>query len=388
MSKKKIVKIAIVNRSFWPIYPVIGEALMRFAESAEQQGHRVSVIMQDHSDIHSKLKETGRGKRVAFFPCKALTNSASGLILRAIDTIFFSFWVIAILIWVRPNRVYVSTDPPIMVPFIVMIYSRLFGAQYIYHLQDIHPEATKIVVSINDLVFKLLKKIDSMTMRYSKSLITITDVMAREIKSRSKTQAPIRILNNPAVEFSDIDITKTKKLGFTFCGNVGRLQRIPLVLKAIETYFQRGGKLKFEFAGGGVYADNLKSFSCKYSNFNYLGSVSPTEAAQVNANFSWALLPIEDEVTRFAFPSKSSTYVFSGANILAICGEQTGVAQWVRYNNLGIVIDPKVSSIVNTFFAIEKNTLKVSNFDKCRDHIKGEMSFEHFVKVLDDVVLR
>ncbi len=28
----KRLDLVIINRSFWPVYPVIGEALMRFAE--------------------------------------------------------------------------------------------------------------------------------------------------------------------------------------------------------------------------------------------------------------------------------------------------------------------------------------------------------------------
>ncbi len=110
----KPVKLAIINRSFWPVYPVIGEALLRFAEQTVSSGNSVTVIMQDHADIRKKLAEAERGKGVRFYPAKAWTNSASSVLLRAFDAIFFMAWVLAVLIWVRPAKVYVSTDPPLL----------------------------------------------------------------------------------------------------------------------------------------------------------------------------------------------------------------------------------------------------------------------------------
>ena len=384
---EKPIKIAIINRSFWPVYPVIGEALLQFAQGAARRGHFVSVIMQDHVGIKGKLAEAGRGEGVRFYPIKALTTSASGTLFRAFEALFFMLWVMAVLLWVRPERVYVSTDPPVVVPFIVMIYSKVFDAEYIYHLQDIHPEATNVVIPVNKWIYILTLKMDALSMRKAKRLITITDQMATEIRLRSRTQAPINLLANPAVSFENIDTSKPKIPGFSFCGNAGRLQRIPLVLSAIKTYFKEGGELDFTFAGGGVYANDIKDFSKEFSRFHYRGVVSSTEAAQINADCTWALLPIEDEVTRFAFPSKSSSYVFSGANILAVCGEETSVAQWVNANRVGLVVMPNVKAMVETFFDIEKGGFQDLSDEESRDALKADLRFEVFIEVLNRVVL-
>ena len=61
-------KLFIINRSFWPIYPVIGEALMQFAEQEAKAGY-VGVIMQDHVGIAKKHRKAAEGKRSAFLPC-------------------------------------------------------------------------------------------------------------------------------------------------------------------------------------------------------------------------------------------------------------------------------------------------------------------------------
>jgi hypothetical protein len=136
-----------------------------------------------------------------------------------------------------------------------------------------------------------------------------------------------------------------------------------------------------------VYANHLKDFSKKFSHFHYRGLVSSTEAAQINADYTWALLPIEDEVTRFAFPSKSSSYVFSGANILAVCSEETSVAQWVNANRVGLVVKPNVKAIVETFFDIEKGAFQDLSDEESRDVLKAGLRFEVFIEALNRVVL-
>lgn len=383
---KKRLDLAIINRSFWPVYPVIGEALLRFAERSSDT-HRIGIIMQDHVGIRGKLAEHKRGERVSFFPCKAWTTSASGIPLRILDAAFFMVWVMGVLIWTRPRKVYVSTDPPVLVPFIVMLYSKLFRASYVYHLQDIHPEATNVVVKVNPLIFRILRQMDTLVMRQANRLITITPEMAAEIINRSRTQAPIDVVTNPAVSFESVKEVVSKKPGFSFCGNAGRLQRIPLIVDAIERYLSAGGRLEFAFAGGGVYAQRLQQLAAQYSRVSYEGQVSATEAAQLNADYKWALLPIEDEVTRYAFPSKSSSYVFSGAFILAVCGEQTSVAQWVASHRLGVVVEPDVESLVNAFQKIESDKIDTAKLDGDRSELKKNLSFDHFIENLESIIL-
>lgn len=383
--KQRKEKLLIINRSFWPIYPVIGEALLRFAER-QAEDCEVGVVLQDHAGIRQKLTEHNRGQGVKFFPCKAWSISGSGIFRRIIDAVFFMCWVLMVLLWQRPTKVYVSTDPPVIVPFIVMLYSKLFGASYVYHLQDIHPEAANVVIPVNPLMYRFFRWLDSVTMRQASLLITITEEMAEEIKKRSSTQASVQILANPSVAFEGITVTD-KQAGFTFCGNAGRLQRIPLLIDAISVYCEQGGKLPFVFAGGGVYSNRLEQLASRYSNVTYKGLISPTEAAQLNASYQWALLPIEDEVTRYAFPSKSSSYVYSGAFIVAVCGNQTSVAQWVTQHKLGEVVAPDADALVKFFFAVENEQIDMSVFDTDRSQLKDSLSFEVFLTKLTELVI-
>ncbi|WP_417546560.1 glycosyltransferase [Marinobacter sp.] len=378
--------LVIINRSFWPIYPVIGEALMRFAEQHAQM-QSVGVVFQNHADIKKHLACEQRGDKVGFYPCRAFSVSGSSIVRRAADAVFFMLWVFAVLLIKRPKKVYVSTDPPVLVPFIVMVYSKIFRARYVYHLQDIHPEAANVVFPVRPVIYRFLRWIDAITMRNASLLITITEEMATEIKERSGTLSPVQILSNPSVSFDEVVLPENKRPGFAFCGNAGRLQRIPLLIQAIEQYCAGGGKLPFVFAGAGVFSENLKELAATHGNVTYFGFVSALEAAQLNADYQWALLPIEDEVTRFAFPSKSSSYVFSGALVAAICGTETSVAKWVLENNLGVVLDPTADGLCQFFRAVESGDLSPGSFDTDREKLKEHLGFDVFVERLGQLVI-
>lgn len=382
----KRLDLAIINRSFWPVYPVIGEALMRFAEQ-QSLSKNVGVILQDHAGIKEHLTREKRGLGVNFYPCHALSVSGSSILRRVADAVYFMLWVFSILLLKRPKKVYVSTDPPVLVPFIVMIYCKLFRARFVYHLQDIHPEAANVVMPVQPMLFRLLKSMDSLTMRNADSLITITDQMAEQIKERSSTRVPIKTLVNPSVSFDHVTAPDVKKVGFTFCGNAGRLQRIPLIIQAIDQYCQAGGRLPFVFAGAGVYAYALKNLADKYVNVTYKGLVSASEAAQLSADYEWALLPIEDDVTKFAFPSKSSSYILAGAKIVAVCGCNTSVAKWVTTNAVGVVIEPCVDSLCQFFFAIERGEFSNVQLEIDRDILKARLGFDVFLSDLTELVL-
>lgn len=373
--------LAIVNRSFWPQSQVLGDALLLFAEEAAKE-HSVCVITQAERNLRHEMDKVGRGIGVQLRICKAYTDSSSGLLKRASEAILFMLWTFISLIRSRPNKVYVSTNPPVIVPFIVAIYCRLYGAHYYYHLQDIHPEATNIVVSLHKWILAPLMWMDNFTLRHAAGLITLSDDMRDFLISRSQTSQPIHLLDNPS--FYMEAITGIERIGdIVYCGNAGRLQRIPLLIAAIREYLQRGGQLKFTFVGGGVYVPEIKKLAKTDDRVEYLGFMPAAEASEVVSTHRWALLPIDDEVTRYAFPSKSSSYVLSGCGILAVCGKQTSVARWVIQHEVGLVCEPEHEALIERFFALEK--IDSANY-YAKDELCGKLEIGYFVKRLNEIV--
>lgn len=372
--------LAIINRSFWPDNQIIGEALLQLGEKISKDSNEIVVITQCKQNLRKIADKHNRGSKLKLFSCRLISDSSSTIFVRLLDAIYFFLWVLVSLLITRPKKIYVSTDPPLIIPFAVFIFSKIFKTSYIYHIQDIHPEATKIVFNFNKKLFLFLRKIDSIVVRNATSIVTLTEIMKQEIINRSQTKSPIYLVNNPTSFFQRS--SKSKIRGFIFSGNLGRLQRIPLLIESIVKYRKEGGKLPFTFIGGGLYTKEVSDLS-KYNNIQFLGMVSAEKANNLTSQYEWGLLPIDDEVTKYAFPSKTSSYVSCGTKILSICDKQTIVAKWVLENKYGINSHPNVRELVNTFFKIE-NGLNFKNKIVKSDYF----SIKQFVKILSNIVIK
>ncbi len=358
-----MTKIAIVSRSFWPQSPAIGEALLLLSESFSQHTQSV-VITQVTKDFTQKLQAAGRGQGVKFSTLPSLTNSSSHMLLRIAELLLFTVFVFFSLCWHRPDTVYVATNPPMFTPLAVRWYCTLFNRKYVYHLQDIHPEATQVVTGKSNWMTRFLQKIDVKTTLQATRIITLTEQMQAYITKRTGQAVPTVLLDNPAVQGAQSDAAAPERTqGFVYCGNAGRLQRIPLLLAAIERYLHEGGQLPFVFAGGGVYTSAIEKLADQFEQVSYLGVLPGDQAAELLRKYSFGLMPIDDEVTNYAFPSKSSSYVFSGCQVIAICGGNTSVARWVVDNALGFVAAPDVDAVVSLFHKLEREATPALNVD-------------------------
>ena len=150
------MKVFIISRSFWPENPVLGNALLSLSEKLAERGFNTFVFFQSRNAISDALSGTGRGSNVNLLRLKSRTNQRNAISLRILEYLFFSVSVLFHLMVQKPQFVYVSSDPPILVPLIVSFYAKLFRAKYIYHLQDIHPESANIVLHLNKNIFLLL----------------------------------------------------------------------------------------------------------------------------------------------------------------------------------------------------------------------------------------
>jgi glycosyltransferase involved in cell wall biosynthesis len=374
--------LAIVNRSFWPQDQVIGEGLLQFAEAAAVNCS-VCVITQQKECLERLLFKNGRGRGIKIRACKAHTTSASGIVKRISEAVFFMLWTFISLVRAKPANVYVSTNPPVVVPFIAALYCRLFKARYVYHLQDIHPEAANIIVPLNKKFLRLLKKVDNYTLKHATAIITLSEDMKTTVQERSDSTAPIYLLDNPSYDVPSVSIEK-RTMDIVFCGNAGRLQRIPLLMTAIREYLQKGGNLHFTFVGGGLYVPDIKDLSKAYDQVNYLGVIPATEAAELVNRHRWALLPIDDEVTKYAFPSKSSGYALSGTGVLAVCSNETSVARWVKEHDIGITCEADRDELVRCFFSLEERELK--NFT-IRPAFREQLQISYFAQRLCEISL-
>ena len=128
-----------------------------------------------------------------------------------------------------------------------------------------------------------------------------------ERNKRNIKNIKIDVIKNCAVKKNKSLNIEKQKTSIIYYGNLGRLQRIQLLIDSIKKYIDDGGNLEFVFVGGGVFSQNSwiiqKIPTSKIYRENFFVSASIEMQKH-----DWGILPIEDEVTKYAYPSKISSY--------------------------------------------------------------------------------
>jgi hypothetical protein len=245
----------------------------------------------------------------------------------------------------------VATNPPLLVPFVVAIYCKVFRKRYVYHVQDIHPEAASLLVNIPKFIFTSLKAIDAWALNGACKVVTLTEDMKVTLQRRGVNRTDIALMENPsAISSATFD---AKAQGIVFSGNAGRLQLMDIVTDAIEQYLQANGQVEFCFVGAGVYKERLLDLSKRYHNFSYEGYVDGDTALKITSGYHWGLLPIMPEVLSFAYPSKIPAYLSAGCEIISVTDRETSLAKWVESSGCGKNVEPSVDALIAYFRELE-----------------------------------
>lgn len=363
----------LISRDFWPKAASVGDGLMELTKFLSIHGKTFVTTMSD-----TKLKTKVTNKNIRFLVIKPLTDSGSNVLLRLIEIIYFALWAIFALIYQRPNKVYVATNPPFFIPLLVAIYCLLFRKKFIYHVQDIHPEATILVFKIPLFLISILKIIDTWVLNRANSVITISKDMKNTLVSRG-CRSNITLLENPANKPNNPKSNKIK--GIVFSGNAGRLQNMHIVISAIDKYLSENGTLPFMFVGGGVYSPQLSKLAAKHESFSYVGKVNGQEALKITNDYEWGLLPIKGEVLNYAFPSKLKSYLAAGCKIICCTNLNSSLVKNIDENDFGFSCSENVDALVSAFNSIELCDGARKNFKDCF------ISPKEFGKIISEICL-
>ena len=351
-----VLKLAVVCRDFWPDAGAIGDGLLMLAQ---KHAHDASceVFTMSRKNLTNEIGGVSKsGNLPTFRVLKPLTTSRAGILARSCELVIFSLWVLWRLLMSRPAMVYVSTNPPLLVPFVAALYCRLLGKKFVYHVQDIHPEAADLVLKLPSWVVRFLMSVDNFTLKNADSIITLTPDMVATLQQRIVDLPKIEIVDNPALV---VDRSEgVDEYSIIFCGNAGRLQVMDELLPAIDKYLSEGGKLKFTFVGGGVHFRELERLAGRHPSFEYRGIMSPIESAELTERHNWALLPINPTVLKFAYPSKLGSYLSAGCKIICVTAEGTSLAKNITKRGLGLTVAPNNVAIKSAFFEVEKMGLQ------------------------------
>jgi colanic acid biosynthesis glycosyl transferase WcaI len=336
------VRITIVYRYFWP-ETFLPNDIAKWLAAA---GHDVEVITgQPSYNPEANLpkqpwREEWNGVRISRVP---LFGERKRGIARFVNSgLFIAIAALLILFGRKRDIVWTTSIPPVLQPFVIRLASWLRGARFIYFLQDIYPE---IGLHMNMLkegaLSRLLRSIDTWTLNRSDVVVTLSEDMAAVVRARGATPKQLVLINNFAAVTSEPAGSRTRSgpVRFVFAGNIGRFQHLEELVEAFASIDPAVAVL--ELLGEGRAKAGLQ----KIVEERAIGTVRFHKALPVADAFDFmracdiGVVSLTPGLFRYAYPSKTFTYLAAGLPLLALVEEDSELARETRARDIGLAVD-------------------------------------------------
>jgi glycosyltransferase involved in cell wall biosynthesis len=269
---------------------------------------------------------------------------------RVANLLLFSAKVAWHVLRHRYGVVMAATTPPVLVARSASAAARLRGSRFVYHCQDIHPEITENAGLLSSRTLtSFLRWLDGATCRSASAIVVLSRDMAATISgSRGVESERVRIINNFELDSTSAEVALPAELEkpkrafrVLFAGNIGYFQGLDTVIAAADRLRDRPG-IELVFMGDGAGVERLKAQAGDLlgRTVKFVGRYPQSIAERALASADLGLISVDANVYRYAYPSKTMTYLKAGCPLLVVVETDSELAQLVRGRDLGVCSPP------------------------------------------------
>lgn len=318
---------AAAVRNFW------------FVKTLREDGHEVKLVT---------------GKDLAFKLPKNTDSAIKRLLMEQM-----AGFSLALKILFSKNDLYFLSSPPFFTVLVASLACRLLGKKYILDIRDLYPE---VFVNLGLLpkestAYKYILKFTQIMYNGAQSIITVTEGLENKIRKHSPKAEIHRIYNGYDSALFKPSNEKFDKYTVVFHGNLGKFQRIDLLVDVAREMEKTHPEIQFKVIGHGPGAELLKT---PPSNLEYLGPMKYEEIAHYIAKCHLGIsLRTDDEISKDAVPVKVFEYMGVGLPILVT--PKGEASKLIEKEKLGYGRDNNLNEIVSTISKIMKLNPNSSN---------------------------
>lgn len=211
---------------------------------------------------------------------------------------------------------------------------------------------------------------DNFTCRTAAKIVVLSSDMKNSLLKRDpKLENKIEIINNydlsDGEKSTETFFTEGKdKKRIVFTGNIGRFQNLESLINAIKTYGCIEN-LELIFVGEGKNLDSLKELASGLNCVKFIPHQPVSIARKIIEEAHMGIVSLEKEIIKYAYPSKTMTYLAEGTPILVCIDDESELSNMVNNLALGISVKPSnLKQIHDIFLELSKDNL---SFEK--EHI-------------------
>lgn len=327
--------------------------LRAIARQLVLDGHEVEILTSQPSyKTHHSIARQPKSEKLEGFTIRRLTlfNEGGHLLWRLFNMMYFPTRIVLhCLIHKRFDAIMASTAPPVVTGLAATLAAQLTRAHFIYHCMDIHPEIGRLSGEFRQpFLFRILLSLDEWSCRKASQVIVLSDDMAAALMERPhSSNIRIRVINNfslptfgePSNEVGVVE-KSSDVCRILFAGNIGRFQGLEAFIEAMAQLGEHQD-VELIFLGEGTALTSLKkkaaATGCRIS-FVPHQSISTARAWMRSSDMG--IVSLTGGIYRYAFPSKTMTYLEEGLPLLVAVERDSELARFVTDNGIGVTALP------------------------------------------------
>ncbi len=175
---------------------------------------------------------------------------------------------------------------------------------------------------------------ETLMKRFNNRQIEIKIINSLTVPIKSINKKNSRFLNTKSLNFQSIDFG----LQIIFAGNIGRFQGIENIIHAFK-YLNEYKDIRLTILGDGFEKNKLKKLSKTLgTNVEFLDFTTYDQAKNIISKADLGLVSLMPNMYKFAYPSKTMTYLEQGIPILAMIEKESDLALDIVNENIGFVV--------------------------------------------------
>ena len=390
------MRILAAHRYFWPDSPPYAVMLREIGRAWVADGHSVSVVSSQPSykqgSVAPAAGTNAAGPDERFRVRRLRLPHEQGQPVRRLrNAVKLGAAVVAEAVRGDYDVIMISTMPPVLGGAAARVAARLSGARFWYHCMDLHPEIGRLSGDFaHPVVYRALERIEAANCRAADAVIVLSDDMADAVRERPGcAEANVVVINNfslpgdesaAAVAALPAELQRTGRMRVLFAGNVGRFQGLETAVDAMGLLADSGrDDVELVIMGEGVASDDLKRDvrtrgldGCV--RFVPHQPVDVAKAAMAQADLG--LVSLVPDIYRYAYPSKTMTYLEQGCPLLLCVEPESQLARMVRSEQIGVDVPPGDSAAMARTIAALADDRELLATMSAKAHVVAERDFD------------
>ncbi|RPD41798.1 WcaI family glycosyltransferase [Chitinophaga barathri] len=306
-------------------------------------------------------KEVSHGGKLKVYRCPQYVPAQPTGKKRMLLDLSFSmsaFFKLLQIIPARKHDLVITVAPSFQLGLLAVLYKKLRGAQFLYHIQDLQIEAARDLQMIrSDRLIKMLFGVERYILRRADVVSSISDGMMHRIGE--KVQKHVQFFPNwvDTSLFYPVDEKETLKQEYGFApedkvilysGAIGEKQGLEAILHTAKAMLNRPD-LKFVICGSGPYKSKLEAMAAEMSLQNIIFyPIQPFEKFNRFLNMADVHLVIQKAgASDLVMPSKLSTILAVGGLALVTANRGSGLHSLVDKYQMGILVNAEDQQALN-----------------------------------------